>query len=337
VSELPTPREFCAALAAEGINAAPGAGPYGEGAAEGVLGDGRAWSVFAADENSTCPADEPMPGLLWLEFTSAEDEGTNPLGFLENCTPAQAKDAITRAAAGDYSALTPFETAPDAVLPHPGPAQPRAAGPHESAAASTRPALSPGRADHPDAYHADASDLAADAMRALYEQVLAAVPPSQRNQADDWIADLLDLATDNLSPAARAEVIRQALSGSQGNPGGERDFEVSLGTRIVTAGSPREAAVRARAEWREETEHPGYQPGPNEVYEVRPAHSRGRWQLIDPDQPEPAPGPAAPDTKKAPAEAGPQPQAPRPGPAARTAPASARTRRTEPEEDTLSP
>ena len=113
MNEPQTPREFCAALTAERLDADPAGAPY----AEGVLSDGRAWFLFDAKEEDACMPDEPMTGLLWLEFTSAEDEGTNPLGFLENCTPAQAMDAIKRAATGDYGALTPFEATLDAVPP----------------------------------------------------------------------------------------------------------------------------------------------------------------------------------------------------------------------------
>jgi hypothetical protein len=118
VNEPQTPREFCAALTAGRIDADPAGDPY----AEGVLSDGRAWSLFGAKEGSACMPDEPMASLLWLEFTSAEDEGTHPLGFLENCTPAQAMDAIKRAATGDYTPLTPFDTSWDTVPPHPAPA-----------------------------------------------------------------------------------------------------------------------------------------------------------------------------------------------------------------------
>jgi hypothetical protein len=117
VNDPQTPREFCAALTAERIDAVLDGDPY----AVGVLSDGRAWSLFGAEEGSACMPDEPMTGLLWLEFTSAEDEGTDLLGFLENCTPAQAMDAIKRAATGDYSPLTPFEVTWDAVPPHPAP------------------------------------------------------------------------------------------------------------------------------------------------------------------------------------------------------------------------
>ena len=74
MNEPQTPREFCAALTAERIDADPAGDPY----AEGVLSDGRAWSLFGAKEGSACTPDEPMAGLLWLEFTSAEDEGTRP-------------------------------------------------------------------------------------------------------------------------------------------------------------------------------------------------------------------------------------------------------------------
>lgn len=141
----------------------------------------------------------------------------------------------------------------------------------DHATAPAGPGLPPARPLAP----ADPADLPADAMLALHTRLLAAVPPDWRDQADDWPADLPDLATGNLSPDARAEVIRQALAGSQDHPEAERDWEVSPGTRTVTASNPREAAIRARQEWSVETEHPRYQPDPNHAYKVRQAHSRG--------------------------------------------------------------
>jgi len=65
----------------------------------------------------------------------------------------------------------------------------------------------------------DHADRVADAMCALLNRALAAVPPSQRGRVDDWVTDLLDLATGNLSPDARDEVVRQALAEGQAGPG----------------------------------------------------------------------------------------------------------------------
>ena len=132
----------------------------------------------------------------------------------------------------------------------------------------------------------DHADRVADAMRALLNHVLAAVPPSQRGRVDDRVTDLLDLATGNLSPGARDQVVRQALAEGQADPGAERDYEVSLGTRTVRAVSAQEAVVLARKEWLEETEARHYEPDPNDAYQVRPADSPGRWQTIYPGRPE---------------------------------------------------
>lgn len=137
-------------------------------------------------------------------------------------------------------------------------------------------AVTPG-AEAPGAGPADA---AADAMRALVDAVLGAARPRDRQRMEAQLADLLDLATDNLSADARAGVIREALNEADGSQGTRRSWEVSLGTRIVTASSAEQAARIASAEWHEETSDKHYQPDPNEHYEVRPAHSRGHWQLV---------------------------------------------------------
>lgn len=113
MDETLTPREFCAALAAEGISAEPDVEFY----AVGGLRDERTWFLTSADGDPNYAPDEPMPDLLWVQVTSAADEGSNPLGFLDRCTHSQALDAVKRADAGDYSAFQPFEASLDAVPP----------------------------------------------------------------------------------------------------------------------------------------------------------------------------------------------------------------------------
>jgi hypothetical protein len=117
-------------------------------------------------------------------------------------------------------------------------------------------------------------------MSGLFGQVLAAVQPDRREQAEAWLADLLDLAAGNLSDDARAVVIRQALAAGSSPASEKRNWEVSLGTRIVTARSAEQAAQIARNEWDEETGSRYHEPDPNERYEVRPAYSRGQWRLV---------------------------------------------------------
>ena len=159
------------------------------------------------------------------------------------------------------------------------------------------------------ASRAAASNLAADAMRALSGKVLAAVPPSQRGDAEHWLTNLLVLATaDNLPADAQEEVARQALDGTREDPKAERDYEAAPGTRTATAGPLREAAVRAPGERREETEHPGCQPGP-------------------------APGPAAPGRKPDAEEAPLAPDAKRVGPGTRNAPRGQAGTATQPRHD----
>lgn len=131
----------------------------------------------------------------------------------------------------------------------------------------------------------DPADLTADAMRTLFDQVLAAARPGRRDHIEACLTDLLDLAADNLSEDARAEVIGQALAADAPAWAGERDWEVSLGTRIVAACSVEEAALVARSEWNEVSRDRYYEPDPNERYEVRPAYSRSQWQLVYPDKP----------------------------------------------------
>jgi hypothetical protein len=84
----------------------------------------------------------------------------------------------------------------------------------------------------------------------------------------------------NLSADALAEVIRDTLNGTDSHQNAGRSWEVSLGTRAVTAGTALEAARIAGAEWNEETGDRYYQPDPNEHYEVRPAYSQSSWQIV---------------------------------------------------------
>jgi hypothetical protein len=121
----------------------------------------------------------------------------------------------------------------------------------------------------------------ADARRGLYDRLLTAVPAGQRDQAESWLSELLDLADD-----ARPEMIRQAASGDGPPPDGERDFEVSCAMKVVTAPSALEAARLASAGWAAAADDRYADPDPNERYLVRPAGSRGPWQLIYPDLPE---------------------------------------------------
>jgi hypothetical protein len=136
--------------------------------------------------------------------------------------------------------------------------------------------------EHPTAGPAD---LPADAMRTLFDRALAAAAAGQREHVEAWLTDLLDLATGNLSDDARGEVIRQALGQEEPPVDAKRAWEVSLGSRIVTARSAREAALIARAEWHAEAGGKYYEADPNERYWVRPAYSRARRELVYPDKP----------------------------------------------------
>ncbi len=123
-------------------------------------------------------------------------------------------------------------------------------------------------------------DLAADAMRVLFTQIVNATQPGQREHAEALLTDLLDLATGNLSAGARTAVIQQALEAGQPADGTERYYEVSVDTRIVSARSPQEAAEKVLVEVDAETSDRYYQPDPNPRFMVRPAYSRGSWQTV---------------------------------------------------------
>jgi hypothetical protein len=123
-------------------------------------------------------------------------------------------------------------------------------------------------------------DTAADAMRVLFSRILGTARPGQREHAEAMLTDLLDLATGNLSAGARTAVIQQALESGQPADGGDRDYEVSLDTRIVSARSPEEAVEKVLVEADAETGDRYYQPDPNPWFKVRPAYSRGPWQTV---------------------------------------------------------
>lgn len=126
----------------------------------------------------------------------------------------------------------------------------------------------------------DAADGTADAKRVLFDRMLAAIPPGQRDQAEDWLTDLLDLAEGSLSRDGQQEVIRQTLAEPRPEPVTERDYEVAGATRTVRARSPHEAVALVLREAAEEADARHYQPDPNPLFYVRPAHSRGPWQLV---------------------------------------------------------
>lgn len=57
-----------------------------------------------------------------------------------------------------------------------------------------------------------AADDTADAMKALYDRILAAVPEPERDRAEQHLCDLLHLSADDLSDEARTETVRTALA-----------------------------------------------------------------------------------------------------------------------------
>ena len=62
----------------------------------------------------------------------------------------------------------------------------------------------------------DDADLTADAMKALEDQILAAVPDGQRDEVQDRISDLLDLAPGQaLSPEATRDAARHVLEAAR--------------------------------------------------------------------------------------------------------------------------
>jgi hypothetical protein len=126
----------------------------------------------------------------------------------------------------------------------------------------------------------DPADRTADAKRILFDRILAAIPPGLRDRAEDWLTDLLYLAEDDLTREGREEVIREALGGARPEPGAERDYEVAGEPRAVRARSAEEAVALVLREVAEETEDRHYVPDPNPRLHVRPAYSRGQWQLV---------------------------------------------------------
>jgi hypothetical protein len=129
-------------------------------------------------------------------------------------------------------------------------------------------------------HQGDPADRTADAKRVLFDRLLAAIPPGQRNQAEDWLTDLLYLAEDDLSRDGQEEVIRETLREAGPEPGAERDYEVAGEPRTVRARSRQEAVALVLRELADEAGDRHYQPDPNPRLYVRPTHSRGPWQLV---------------------------------------------------------
>ena len=128
--------------------------------------------------------------------------------------------------------------------------------------------------------HGDPADRTADAKRILFDRILAAIPPGQRDRAEDWLTDLLYLAEDSLSRDGQEEVIRETLGEASPDPSPTRDYEVVGVTWTVRARSPQEAVALALRDAAEEAGDRHYEPDPNPRFYVRPAHSRGPWQLV---------------------------------------------------------
>jgi hypothetical protein len=126
----------------------------------------------------------------------------------------------------------------------------------------------------------DPADRTADAKRVLFDRLLAAIPPGQGDQAEEWLTDLLYLAEDSLSRTGQEEVIRETLGEAGPPPGAERDYEVAGETLTVRARSPEEAVALALREVAEEARDRYYEPDPNPRCYVRLVHSRGQWQLV---------------------------------------------------------
>jgi hypothetical protein len=126
----------------------------------------------------------------------------------------------------------------------------------------------------------DPADRTADAKRVLFHRMLAAIPPGQRDQAEGWLTDLLYLAEGSLSRDGQDEVIRETLGEAGPAPGPERDYEVAWMARKVRARSPQEAVARALLDAAGEAGDRHYEPDPNPLFYVRPAASRGAWQIV---------------------------------------------------------
>jgi hypothetical protein len=131
-------------------------------------------------------------------------------------------------------------------------------------------------------YEPRQADRVADAKRVLFEQILAAIPPGQRDRAEEWLTGLLYLAEDSLTRDGLDEVIREALAEPRPEPSPTRDYEVVGGgePRPVRARSLEEAVALVLRELAEEADARYDEPDPNPRFYVRLAHSRGPWQLV---------------------------------------------------------
>jgi len=131
-----TPREFVAALRAEGLDAWLDihGGPGYPAVPTGWLPDMRGWILSdrngcLGDAGAPQVYDMPLPGTLYLGVyeSPVENAGQWPgepgleftelAGWLNGCTAAEAAAAVRRAAAGDYSGFTPARPGQDAIAP----------------------------------------------------------------------------------------------------------------------------------------------------------------------------------------------------------------------------
>lgn len=129
----------------------------------------------------------------------------------------------------------------------------------------------------------DEADLVADAKRELFDRVLAAAAPGLRDQAEDWLTSLVELAEGEecLGREDRDALAREVLAAADpGAAGAERLYEVAPGSVLtVRARSAAEAAEAAR----EQGAPAGGRRAEDDAdywYEARAAYSRGPWQRV---------------------------------------------------------
>ena len=124
------------------------------------------------------------------------------------------------------------------------------------------------------------ADRVADAKLALFDRLLASVPPLARTAAEGWLEDLLYLAEGSLDRAGLEEIVRETLGEATPEQGSERHYEVAAWVRTVTARSPEEAVAYAIREIDEEVNDRHYEPDPNPSCVVRLAGRRGGWKFV---------------------------------------------------------
>ena len=121
----------------------------------------------------------------------------------------------------------------------------------------------------------DPADRVADAKAELFGRILSMIPGRVRNQAEDWLDDLVTLSEDSVDDTERDVIVTRALDPAP------YAWEVASAVRIVQASSAEAAARTALAEVDEEIDGKGYEPDPNPHVWVRPAGDAGPWQRVD--------------------------------------------------------